>query len=338
MTDNDKNKKTSDGWDPTEYEIYLSDEEEKEEEPQTSDAPVAEASPEKKPHKKKNKKAVKAAVAVILAVVILLALGAAAIHFFGGRNAETPNNSNEPQATPNTVRITFPEGYTVYQMGQLLEQNGVCTAEAFYTAANTPFTGIEIKNADERAFLLEGYLFPDTYDFYLNESADSVIKRFTDNFNAKITDEYIKKAESLGYSFDEMLTLASIIQKECDFDIDECKNVSSVFHNRLKASKSTYLGSDVTYFYLKNMADYLGGADSENFDRLLENYYTYSPYRKGLPAGPICNPGIKAIEAALNPNDTDYQFFLTDKSGTKFYYASTYEQHLKNGKEAGLTE
>ena len=75
---------------------------------------------------------------------------------------------------------------------------------------------------------------------------------FTDNFNTKITYEYIKKAESLGYSFDEMLTLASIIQKECDFDIDECKNVSSVFHNRLKASKSTYLGSDVTYFYLKN--------------------------------------------------------------------------------------
>ena len=192
MTDNDKNKKTSDGWDPTEYEIYLSDEEEKEEEPQTSDAPVAEDLPEKKPHKKKNKKAVKAAVAVILAVVILLALVAAAFHFLSDRNTQTPNN-NEPQTTSNTVRITFPEGYTVYQMGQLLEQNGVCTAEAFYTAANTPVESIEITNADERAFLLEGYLFPDTYDFYLNESADSVIKRFTDNFNAKITDEYIKK-------------------------------------------------------------------------------------------------------------------------------------------------
>lgn len=338
MTDKNKNKTPDNDWDPTEYEIYLSDESENAQEPQAEDAPVTQAPPENKPKKQKGKKALKTVVAVILAIVILFALGAAAIHFFVGRNAESPEKNNEPQATPNTVRITFPEGYTVYQMGQLLEQKGVCTAEDFYTAANTPVTGIEIVNSDERAFLLEGYLFPDTYDFYLNESADSVIRRFTDNFSSKITDEYIQKAESLGYSFDEMLTLASIIQKECDFDIDECKNVSSVFHNRLDASKSTYLGSDVTYFYLKNMADYLGGADSENFDRLLENYYTYSPYRKGLPSGPICNPGIKAIEAALNPNDTDYQFFLTDKSGTKFYYASTYEQHLKNGKEAGLTE
>lgn len=338
MTDNDKNKTPGDGWDLTEYKIYLSDEEEKSEEPQTNNTPSTQAPPEKKPNKEKSKKSVKTAVIIILIAALLLALGAAAIHFLGDRNAETPNSSNEPQATPNTVRITFPEGYTVYQMGQLLEQKGVCTAMDFYTAANTPVEGIEITNPDERAFLLEGYLFPDTYDFYLNESADSVIKRFTDNFKSKITDEYTQKAESIGYTFDEMLTLASIIQKECDFDIDECKNVSSVFHNRLKASKNTYLGSDVTYFYLKNMADYLGGADSENFDRLLENYYTYSPYRKGLPAGSICNPGIKAIEAALNPNDTDYQYFLTDKSGTKFYYAATYEQHLKNGKEAGLTE
>ena len=255
MTDNDKNKTPADGWDPTEYEIYLADESENTQEPQAEHAPVTQAPPEKKPKKQKDKKPIKTAVYVIFALVILLALGAAAIHFLGGRNAETPESNNEPLTTSNTVRITFPEGYTVYQMGQLLEQKGVCTAEDFYIAANTPVAGIEVGNADERAFLLEGYLFPDTYDFYLNESADSVIKRFTDNFSSKITDEYIKKAESLGYSFDEMLTLASIIQKECDFDIDECKNVSSVFHNRLKASKNTYLGSDVTYFYLKNMAD-----------------------------------------------------------------------------------
>ena len=337
MADNDKNKTPGDDWDPTEYEIYLSDEDEKAETIDASDTPIIEPAPEKEPKKPKSKKAVKFVLIAVLAVVLLLAMGVAAIHFLKGSDNKTPG-TNTSQAAPNTVRITFPEGYTVYQMGQLLEQKGVCTAEAFYTAANTPVEGIEITNADERVFLLEGYLFPDTYDFYLNESPDSVIKRFINNFNSKITDEYIQKAESLGYSFDEMLTLASIIQKECDFDIEECKNVSSVFHNRLNASKKSYLGSDVTYFYLKNMADYLGGKESENFNRLLDNYYTYSPHRKGLPVGPICNPGIKAITAALNPSDTDYQFFLTDKSGTKFYYAKTYEQHLKNGKEAGLME
>ena len=135
---------------------------------------------------------------------------------------------------------------------------------------------------------------------------------------------------------DEMLTLASIIQKECDFGIEECKNVSSVFHNRLKNSRETYLGSDVTYFYLKNMADYLGGSDSEKFDFLLTKYYTYNKYRKGLPAGAICNPGIKAITAAVEPADTDYYYFLTDETATEFYYAETYSQHLANGKKAGI--
>ena len=84
------------------------------------------------------------------------------------------------------------------------------------------------------------------------------------------------------------------------------------------------------------MAEHLGGSESEEFDRYLLNYYTYSPYRKGLPAGPICNPGLKAIEAAVSPANTNYIYFLTDASGEKFYYAETYEQHLKNGKEAGI--
>ncbi len=239
---------------------------------------------------------------------------------------------------PNTVRITFPEGYTIYQMAELLEKNNVCSKNDFYLAVNTPVEGIEISNSQDRAFLLEGYIFPDTYDFYFNESASSVVNRFIENYKRKITPEMQEKADSLGYSMDEILTLASIIQKECDFDIAECQNVSSVFHNRLNASKQGYLGSDVTYFYLKNMADYLGGKDSVKFDTLLEKYYTYSPYRKGLPAGPICNPGIKAITAALNPAQTDYYYFLTDASGKDFYYAATYEKHLQNGKEAGIMD
>ena len=285
------------------------------------------------PSKKKSK-----VVPVVIVALIVLFCGAFTGAFLFKdeiKNVITPTTTVPPKPT-NVITVTFPEGYTIYQMGMLLQEKGVCSKDDFYRAANSPVEGIEIANPEERAFLLEGYLFPDTYEFYLNEDPKSVIGRFIDNYNKKITPEIKQKAADLGYTMDEMLTLASIIQKECDFDIEECKNVSSVFHNRLKNSRETYLGSDVTYFYLKNMADYLGGSDSEKFDFLLTKYYTYNKYRKGLPAGAICNPGIKAITAAVEPADTDYYYFLTDETATEFYYAETYSQHLANGKKAGI--
>ena len=308
------------------YKKYLNEEEEviipKEEEKITP-----------QPSKKKSK-----VVPVVIVALIDLFCGAFTGAFLFKdeiKNVITPTTTVPPKPT-NVITVTFPEGYTIYQMGMLLQEKGVCSKDDFYRAANSPVEGIEIANPEERAFLLEGYLFPDTYEFYLNEDPKSVIGRFIDNYNKKITPEIKQKAADLGYTMDEMLTLASIIQKECDFDIEECKNVSSVFHNRLKNSRETYLGSDVTYFYLKNMADYLGGSDSEKFDFLLTKYYTYNKYRKGLPAGAICNPGIKAITAAVEPADTDYYYFLTDETATEFYYAETYSQHLANGKKAGI--
>lgn len=289
------------------------------------------------PPPEKNKKKSKALPVVIIALIILLCGAFTGAFLFKDdiRDLVKPTTT-VPEKPTNVVTVTFPEGYTIYQMGMMLEENGVCSKDDFYLAANSPVEGIEITNPEERAFLLEGYLFPDTYEFYLNEDPKSVVDRFIDNYNKKITPEIKQKATDLGYTMDEMLTLASIIQKECDFGIEECKNVSSVFHNRLKNSRETYLGSDVTYFYLKNMADYLGGSNSERFDFLLTKYYTYNKYRKGLPAGAICNPGIKAITAAVEPADTDYYYFLTDETATEFYYAETYSQHLANGKKAGI--
>lgn len=338
-------KNFDDEWNPADYEIYT-----REEEPQSEqEAPVEVIAPPEtevpkiQTNKKKKRKSKSNALIVILSLLLVAVIvGAVALIKFLPEGKEKikkiiSDDTNISQIdNGNVVRVTFPEGYTVYQYGKLLEEKGVCSKEDFYKAANTPVEGVEIPTNEERVFLLEGYLFPDTYDFYKNESAESVIQRFIDNYNSKVTDEMKSRAESLGYTMDEMLTLASIIQKECDCDINECRNVSSVFHNRLAQSKESYLGSDVTYFYLKNMADYLGGSDSEKFDYFLMKYYTYRNYRKGLPAGAICNPGIKAIEAALSPNDTDYRYFLTDESGEKFYYAETFEQHQKNGKLAGL--
>ena len=336
-------KEFEDGWFPTDYEIYTVEQEPhvEPEREKSQKSKKSKKAPEKKTQKPKSKTVIltiAAAVAVIAALIVIfksfLPENNNKFSFF--TNEKTTVGTTEPLV--NTVRVTFPEGYTVYQYADLLEKNGVCSKTDFYTAVNTPVEGIDLSGTEERVFLLEGYLFPDTYDFYKNEPAADVVKRFIDNYNAKITPDMKAKAEALGYTMDQMLTLASIIQKECDYDIDECRNVSSVFHNRLRESSSTYLGSDVTYFYLKNMADYLGGSESQKFDDFLKKYYTYSGYRTGLPAGPVCNPGLKAIEAAVSPNETNYHFFLTDKDGVNFYYAETYAQHQQNYYLAGLGE
>lgn len=262
-----------------------------------------------------------------------------------GSNDGIPFLSTKSKTTlpDNTVTITFPEGYTILQIADKLEQNNVCSAQAFLDECNKPIDGVEIDNAEDRVYLLEGYVFPDTYEFYYDSSASEVLDKFIENFNLKITDEMKQRANVLGYSMDEMLTLASIIQKECDADIEECANVSSVFHNRLKSPGSfPKLQSDVTTFYitnsLKDTLEYQDGVSLDNQNdevkKYMELYSTY--YCNGLPAGPICNPGLKAINAALHPSDTDYVFFLTDESGENFYYASTIAEHNANGIKAGL--
>lgn len=309
---------------------------------------------------KKRKKTIKALIAFI--VIILLLLGAVFAFFavkdisswfknFAGEGVPFINrqNDNHTELTenPNIVRVTFPEGFNILQIAERLEENGVCKKDDFLKVCNEPYEGIEIDNADERIFLLEGYVFPDTYEFYKNSDAKAVLKKFIDNYNNKITPEMKKRAEELGMTMDEVITLASIIQKECDCDISECANVSSVFHNRLKNPSFPKLESDVTTFYIKyNLADYLGykkdaegnplslTEQSDEIKHYIDIYSTY--YCKGLPVGAICNPGLKAINAALNPAQTDYYYFLTDPTGVDFYYASTIAQHQENGRKAGL--
>lgn len=242
----------------------------------------------------------------------------------------------------NTVTVTFPEGFTIMQIAERLEENNVCSKDEFLKVCNEPYEGIEIANPEDRIFLLEGYVFADTYEFYFNSDAKSVLKKFIDNFNKKVTPEIREKAQALGYTLDEMITLASIIQMECDKDIAECANVSSVFHNRLKNPSFPKLQSDVTTFYItQKLGDYLGyqkdvklADQNDDIRRYMDLYSTY--YCNGLPVGPVCSPSLKAITAAVNPADTDYVYFLTDASGEDFYYASTLAQHNKNGKEAGL--
>lgn len=240
--------------------------------------------------------------------------------------ASCGNDVSRAPAPLPTARVTFREGLTVPECAELLEKNGVCGADEFIAAANQMYPQYEflteIENPQDRPFLLEGYLFPDTYEFYCNSAPETVIKKFLDNYKSKITDEYKARADELGYSFDEILRIASIIQEEA---IDsEMKTVSSVLHNRLNSDYGR-LECDVTVFYIRNsVAPYI--ENSEKYEELY-NAYKFS----GLPAGPITNVGINAIEAALYPAQTDYYFFLTDED-MNFHYAVTWAEHSENVK------
>ena len=236
------------------------------------------------------------------------------------------------------VRVTFPEGLTSVEIAQKLEESGVCPAADFmeevknFDAVKDSYACLaSVKNADQRAFALEGYVFPDTYDFYRGESAASALKRFLSNANRKLTDERAARAKELGYTMDEIVTLASIIQEEAG-DPNEMPKVAAVMHNRLNSPAYGKLQCDVTINYVNDRitdSPYLSGDTSVFAAR----YNTYKV--EGLPVGAICCPGIDAIDAALYPADTNDFFFVTDKD-MNYYYAETYEQHLENCKICGI--
>lgn len=265
--------------------------------------------------------------AAVLAAAMLITLSACSPN--GGKNMTEP-----PETTSNVVRVTFPEGSTVAQIALLLEENGVCSAKEFMAQANAPLNlegfNFSIPNAHERSFLLEGYIFPDTYEFYRNESASSAIKRFLKNTQAKLTDDVIARCNELGYTVDEILTLASIIQEEAG-DPAEMVKVSSVIHNRLSSSSYPRLQCDVATFYLRDFVKPY--VDEARYEELIDLYNTYNCY--GLPAGPITNVGMDAINAALYPEETDFYFFVTDSEGN-YLYAETWAEHQENCDIAGL--
>ena len=270
---------------------------------------------------------------IIVLAILAASVGKVDIPFLTTKPAETAPTE------PLTVTVTFPEGYTVVQIAEKLEENKVCSASEFIALTNN-YEYIQtfgyiftegITNPEDRAFYLEGYIFPDTYEFYKNESPERALKRFLDNTERKLTTEYKQRAEELGYTIDEIITLASIVQKE-SFTRDSVKNVASVLHNRLKSASFQRLQCDVTIHYINENvtgSKYLTGDTSV----YAELYNTYKC--SGLPAGPITNPGLAAIEAALYPAETNYYYFVTD-SNWNYYYASTYAQHKINCSKVGL--
>ena len=251
-----------------------------------------------------------------------------------------------------TVTVTIKEGYTLDQIAKELEAKGVCTASDFYKAAVNEnnlekykqdydfIAAIPTKEDGEeyagRIYMLEGYLFPDTYYFYTGSSADTVIRKMLDNFGSdnRVGTSIRAAAKAKGMTIDELITIASIIQGEAAKP-EDMLGVSRVIQNRLN-NPATYprLECDSTQKYIRGI---LPQGTDNSVSAINGAYDTYE--RSGLPVGPIGNPGLQAIQAVLNPSEeeniVDCFFFATDSNGTT-YYSETLAQHEKVCREHGI--
>ena len=238
---------------------------------------------------------------------------------------------------PEVVRITFQEGITYTEVKVKLKEAGLSFSEQRLDECmnspdlfvNYPFVS-SIATNDNRDFILSGYLFPDTYDFDMNASEEEIISTFLRNMNVKLYDEFFTRAERLGMTMDQVITLASLIQKETTNKTDMLY-VSAVFHNRLNSEDPAmnYLGSDASINFLRaqnGLSPVWAATDS---DLQLDSPYNTYKY-PGLPPGPICMPSLDAIQAALYPEpNCNYMYFCAKGDG-RTAFAVTKEEHDAN--------
>jgi len=242
----------------------------------------------------------------------------------------------------DTIKIL--EGWTSRDINQYFKQTGRWPGDEFLQTAGFPQidyrrnkTLPEPKDfSSEFSFLadkpkyygLEGYLFPDTYRVYASSTAAEVVEKMLDNFNKKLTPKMRADIKEQGKTIYEIITLASIVEKEAPIDNQTGNNrdariIAGIFLNRLEIGQGLQSDATLSYIYSDNNPTHSGSE--------LENSSPYNTYKyRGLPPGPICNPGIIAIEAAIYPIKTDYNYFLTPKGKEEVIYSRTYEEHLQN--------
>ncbi|MBP5604459.1 MAG: endolytic transglycosylase MltG [Ruminiclostridium sp.] len=265
-----------------------------------------------------------------------------------------------------TVSVRIIEGMTAYEIGELLEENNICFADDFRkyykNILNIYDFERRVKENSLKFNQLEGYLFPDTYEFYVinamengvkptgdetpeeaynkmkeesEENAKEAAKKMYANFNSKMTRAMYKKMGEMHLTLDETIALASIVQKEAA-DTEDMGKVASVFLNRIRNSAEfPFLQSDVTVLYVENdIKPFIEGTSAAK-NRIYNAYNTY--VCRGIPSGAVCNPGIDAINAVIDAPDTPYLYFCANKETGEIYYAQTHEEHEQNLILAGLT-
>lgn len=246
-------------------------------------------------------------------------------------------------STVDTTTITIPEGWSVARIARYLtdspEDGGKgftsFTYDEFIEYAKpenfTEYSFIQMIPEERRddTYALQGYLFPDTYFVYVDSSPEDIIKRMLDNFQVQVTDEIIEQAESLGYTLDELITFASIVEKESG--AGEYARVAAVFTNRFDAGMNMEACSTVIYaLALQNETR------NNSFEVSIQDTQIDSPYNtyinSGLPIGPISNPGLAAIKAVIEPDEDDIRnnmlYFTLDPETNTHAFNSSYAQHV----------
>lgn len=228
----------------------------------------------------------------------------------------------------NSTKITIPEGYTLKQIAQILSDNGLCTSDEFYNALDPALYDYRfLDNLPEREAKMEGYLFPATYDIMPGMTAEDIVNLMLKTFAENFTDEYYSRTAELGFTIDEVVTFASIIERETNADTERAK-VAGVFYNRLNSDMRLESCATVQYILGENKP-VLSVEDTE----IDSPYNTYE--NAGLPIGPIASPGAECIKAVLYPEETDALFFCLGANG-EHIFSATYEEHVKAMEASGL--
>ena len=249
----------------------------------------------------------------------------------------------QTQDDRETVRVTFPEGITATQFAARMEEAGLCTADEFLDVANNAdFSQFEFwahRDEDPAQFMKsEGYLFPDTYDFFVGDDVYNMVARIYQEFNTKYLENDLQgKAEAMGFTLTQYITLASLVQEEAG-GAEHQADVAAVFMNRmaegspvprLESNTSSYIKNDNDNNYLNNTVSKVLGGWENIPQEVIDGYDTYS--REGLPVGPISNPGLDALlnttkYAESQYSGNGYYFFVTDINGN-YYFNQTAEAH-----------
>lgn len=225
-------------------------------------------------------------------------------------------------ATRATVTVTIPEGYTVDQIFTLLEEKGVASVEDLQDmAANHDYAFSFLQDLELGDYhRLEGYLYPDTYEFTTPQNPLYVINKMLVRFDEQFTDAMRQEVADSGRTIHEIITIASMIEKETDGN--DRADIASVIYNRLNNPSSGtqgYLQIDATLAYIN------GGKVPTEADKSIDSPYNTYLY-KGLPAGPISNPGLESIKAAMNPNRTSYYYYALGDDGVHHFFKTRREQ------------
>ena len=229
---------------------------------------------------------------------------------------------------PVTVTVTIPEGKNFNEIVDILESKKLVKRETFVKTANSETFDYDfLSKLPERKNKLEGYLFPDTYFFDPSAGEKNILNKFLGNFDGKFTTEFYERAKELNMTPDQIITLASIIEKETKLS-EEREIVSSVFHNRLKSKDRNLkkLQSCATIQYiLFNRDGKIKEKISDADTKIKDSYNTY--LHEGLPPGPICNPGVESIQAALYPSEESQFYYFVAKGDGSHHFSKTLEEH-----------